>query len=79
MGDMELMLNIIGHIGYMLLFGGQALIAMGNGFGWPVRLAGEAVWFCLGIKMRMNSIWMWGTIGIVIETMGMLHWLGVMG
>ena len=68
-------LNRLGHVGYALLFGGQALLAMDHLEGWLVRLAGEALWMGIGIKLKMNSIYLWGCAGIVVECGGFLLWL----
>ncbi len=50
-------MNTLGHIGYAMLFGGQLLLAYGEVSGWFIRMAGEALWLYIGVKIKMNSIW----------------------
>ena len=69
------MANLLGHVGYILLFGGQYLLTEGNPDGWLIRLAGECIWFGLGVHLKMNSIWLWGIAGIMIELIGYTKWV----
>lgn len=70
-------MNRLGHLGYALLWSGQALIALEEPAGWLVRLTGEAIWLGIGIRLNMNSIWLWGMIGIAVEIFGFLSWKGM--
>jgi hypothetical protein len=72
---MAVALNRLGHCGYVLLFYGQWLLTSGDPDGWLFRLAGECIWFSIGVAMRMNSIWMWGIVGVLIETAGYAKWV----
>ena len=69
------MANALGHLGYVLLFYGQTLLASGDINGWLLRLAGECIWFGLGVHLKMNSIWLWGILGAGIETYGYFKWV----
>jgi len=60
-----------GHLGYLLLFGGQALIANGIGAGWGIRLTGELTWCMIGARMGSRSIVLWGLVGMAIEAWGL--------
>ena len=69
------MANLLGHVGYLLLFYGQYQLTDGNPDGWLYRLAGECIWLGLGIHLKMNSIWLWGVAGALIELMGYAKWV----
>lgn len=62
----------VGHLGYLLLFGGQALIAYGLAGGWILRLTGELTWLVIGAKIGSRSIVTWGVIGATIEIWGLI-------
>ena len=59
-----------GHIGYFCLFLGQLMIARRKLGGWTLRLMGEAVWVALGVYLGLTSIWMWGTLFLIVDAMG---------
>ena len=69
-------MNRIGHAGYLFLWVGQGLLALGHSEGWIIRLIGEAIWLYLGVRLRMSSIWFWGFVGISVEAYGWLAWTG---
>lgn len=69
------MANLLGHFGYLLLFYGQYLLATGDINGWLLRLTGECIWFGLGVHLRMNSIWLWGILGVIVELIGYAKWV----
>lgn len=54
--------DVVGHIGYVLIGGGHLLLATGYSpeVGWPLRLAGELVWTGIGLHLRLSSVWAWG-------------------
>jgi hypothetical protein len=68
--------NRLGHFGYLLLWVGQGLLTQGESIGWLIRLTGEGIWLFIGVRMRMNSIWLWGGVGIAVEVFGFLSWTG---
>ncbi len=63
-----------GHIGYGLLFLGQALVVQKLAAGFALRLLGEVIWLVIGLRMRMTSIWIWGAVGLTIELYGLWAW-----
>lgn len=63
-----------GHVGYALLFLGQALVTQKMAAGFALRLVGEVIWLGIGLRLRMTSIWIWGAIGLVIELYGLWSW-----
>jgi hypothetical protein len=69
-------LNHLGHIGYILLFSGQFLLAHHITYGWGLRILGEALWLYVGIRMKMSSIWFWGAAGLCFESYGLWRWVG---
>lgn len=63
-----------GHVGYALLFLGQALVTQKMAAGFALRLAGELIWLVIGLRLRMTSIWIWGAAGLVVEVYGFIAW-----
>lgn len=68
------MLDLIGHIGYALLFIGIILIGRKRIEGWIFRFIGEAIWIILGIKLGLTSIWMWGAVFLIVECYNYYRW-----
>jgi len=69
-------MNRLGHFGYVLLWSGQMLLALGHSEGWAIRVAGELIWLWIGVRLKMNSIWFWGIVGVAVEAYGWLAWTG---
>lgn len=67
-------LDVLGHIGYLLLASGMLLLARKNILGWACRGIGEAIWLFIGIEMNMSSMWFWGIIFLLIEIHGFVSW-----
>ncbi len=63
-----------GHVGYALLFLGQALVTQKMAAGFALRLVGELIWLVIGLRLRMTSIWIWGAAGLLIEVWGLWSW-----
>lgn len=68
-------LDKFGHLGYILIFGGQFLLAEKLKWGWCARFLGELIWLFIGVKMKMSSIWLWGAVGLLFETYGFIRWM----
>ncbi len=61
----------LGHVAYVLLFAGQALLALHcPEAGWPLRAMGETAWVGIGLAMRMTSIALWGSLFLLIDLYG---------
>ena len=69
-------IDLLGHLGYLLLFIGQFLIAQHAIMGWPLRIMGELIWLYLGVKLKLSSIWFWGIIFVLVESYGLYQWFG---
>jgi|DEB0MinimDraft_6_1074348.scaffolds.fasta_scaffold159614_2 hypothetical protein len=67
-------LDVFGHIGYLLLATGMFLLARKNILGWAFRGAGEAIWLFIGVEMNMSSIWFWGIVFLALEIHGFSSW-----
>ena len=62
--------DAIGHIGYAFLALGQASIAADRKIGWLLRMVGESIWIGIGIYSGWTSIWFWGSLFLIIESIG---------
>lgn len=60
-------LDILGHLGYTLIFLGMVSIAKEERVGWILRFLGEAIWVIIGIYLGMTSIWIWGSLFMFID------------
>lgn len=68
------MIDLIGHVGYVLLLLGSILIGHKHPTGWLLRLAGQLIWVGLGTAMGMSSIWVWGIAFVIIDYMNWRKW-----
>lgn len=68
--------DALGHLGYLLIFAGTALIARERAAGWLLRLAGEAMWLLIGLfgNTGLASIWVWGIAGMLVDSYGFYRW-----
>lgn len=64
------MIDIVGHVGYVLLVVGTYLVSRGKTCGWPLRAVGSATWVGVGVAMAMSSIWIWSTAFVTIDLVG---------
>jgi hypothetical protein len=67
-------LDIIGHVGYLFVFGGTVALARKRKIGWIMRIIGAAIWLSLGIVMGMSSLWFWESAFIVADIYGFSRW-----
>lgn len=63
-------IDLLGHLGYVLLFFGQLGVARKNSLGWLGRLGGELVWLVIGIYLGLSSIILWGSIFLMVDLYG---------
>lgn len=68
------MIDLLGHLGYALVFAGGILLARKNRAGWLLRVAGGLVWTAIGITMGMSSIWVWGLLFLALDSKGYMSW-----
>ncbi len=52
-------IDIIGHLGYFLLFSGVVLVGRKWPVGWLLYVTGDLVWLALGWKLGLTSIVLW--------------------
>jgi hypothetical protein len=52
----------------------MGLLAKQIVWGWLVRFVGELIWLFIGIKMKMDSIWIWTPIFLSMELYGFYEW-----
>ena len=67
--------DLVGHLGYVLLFGGILVLAEKHWAGFAMRMVGELIWGVLGWRMRSTSICGWCFVGLAIEARGLYRWL----
>lgn len=68
------MLDVIGHIGYLIIFIGLILLGYKKRSGWLFRFVGDTVVIYLGIVLHLTSIWMWGIVFGVIDLTNFYKW-----
>lgn len=66
--------DMLGHIGYAILFLGMILIARQHMLGWLFRFSGEAIWVLIGVGLSLTSVWFWGTLFMGIDAYGYWKW-----
>ena len=66
--------DLLGHLGYLFLFIGQALLVHQKRSGWVFRVLGELIWIGIGIYAHWTSIWFWGSLFLIIESVGWWRW-----
>jgi len=69
-----LMLDLMGHIFYLLIVVGMLLLSKKIRYGWILRFWGEFGWVMIGVSMGMSSIYIWGFIFMGIDLYGFLRW-----
>ena len=69
------MIDIFGHVGYLLIALGMFALSKKKIYGWMLRLYGELIWFAIGLEIGMTSIWIWGAIFILIDMWGYYRWV----
>ncbi len=74
MTNIPLYLDILGHIGYILIVVGMLLLARKRRPGWLFRVAGGAIWLYVGVMMSMSSIIRWSGVFLLIDYHGYLKW-----
>jgi hypothetical protein len=42
--------------------------------GWIWRFQGELIWVILGVYLGLTSIWMWGTLFLIMDVIGYYKW-----
>ena len=66
--------NIAGHIGYLFCILGMILIAKKYRIGWLLRIIGQLIWIVVGLTLGLNSIYIWGSIFLLIDFLGFRAW-----
>lgn len=67
-------LDALGHLGYLMLIGGQVLIGRHHVSGWIARWFGSALWLWLGTKLDLNSVVVWSAIFLAVDVYGSWRW-----
>lgn len=65
----------LGHVGYVILVLGMFLIGMKQVWGWPIYIAGDVLWFYIGWRMRMTSIYLWQFVFVAVAARGWYNWM----
>lgn len=68
--DMSRGYDILGHLAYISLVLGTYLLATGNPWGWPFRLAGSLGWAFIGWRCNMSSVYTWSTVFSIVDGIG---------
>ena len=66
--------DFLGHIGYMSIVAGTLLIARRDIRGWWPRMAGDTLVAAMGVMLGVSSIWLWGSIFLIIDIVGYRKW-----
>ena len=68
------MIDLIGHLGYIMLIVGSMLVGRNRASGWALRLGGSIVWAVLGVLMGMSSIWIWSAAFAAVDYYNWRKW-----
>lgn len=60
-------LDLFGHVGYISLFVGLAMISRGRSIGWVLRLLGEIIWTYISYEVGLYSGVVWGIAFMVVD------------
>jgi len=71
------MIDLIGHVAYVLIFIGMILLTKKDWIGWVFRFFGEAMWVGIGLYLGMTSIWVWGLIFMGIDAYAITRWKSI--
>ncbi len=68
------MIDLFGHIAYIVLLVGVWLLSKQRVIGWVVHGTGTAMWLVLGILMDSSAIWVWSSVFVVMDVVGFYRW-----
>lgn len=68
------MIDLFGHVAYLLIFLGMIALGRRKQIGWVLRLLGAAIWLVLGVQLGLTSIWMWEIVFIGTDLYGYYLW-----
>lgn len=66
--------DAFGHIAYLFIIAGMIHLTLKLRIGWIMRLIGELMWVVLGFLMGYTSIWLWGSVFVLIDLYGFIKW-----
>ncbi len=66
--------DIIGHIGYAIIFCGTRQLHKKNKWGWALRVTGDIIWTALGVYMGYTSIMIWSFMFALNDARGWYLW-----
>lgn len=67
-------LDWFGHWFYAFIAMGMLYLSQKDKWGWVLRIMGEAGWIWIGVLAGWSSIYMWGTLFLLIDIKGFLDW-----
>lgn len=68
-------MDVLGHLGYILMLLGNLMIANHIIWGWLVHLTGDLIWVGIGIKLKFSSIWFWQPVFLLSSLYGFIEWM----
>lgn len=69
-----MVIDLLGHFGYILIFLGMIGIRYKNPYGWALRFLGELVWVSIGFQLGLTSIWIWGLVFMLVDFWAFVQW-----
>ena len=66
--------DLLGHIGYLLVVVGTLMIARKDIRGWWPRMVGDVFIVSMGLLLGVSSLWIWGTVFLLIDIFGYRKW-----
>ena len=68
------MIDLLGHVGYLLLLAGTIMVARRIPAGWALRMSGNLLWIVLGFALGLTSVILWGAVFTIIEFRSFRRW-----
>ena len=68
------MIDFFGHLSYAFCVGGTYMVGTRKRAGWVVRGVGDVGWVSCGLAIGLSSIWVWGSIFVVLDVIGWRKW-----
>lgn len=68
------MLDLFGHLGYLLLLLGQVFVSRKEPIGFFIRAMGGFIWFHIGWQLGLTSVYLWSLVFMTIDLYAYRRW-----
>jgi hypothetical protein len=71
----RLIIDLLGHVSYMLVFVGTLLVANKKASGWLVKMLGGLLWAVVGATyLKLSSVFLWEGLYFLVCLHAYLKW-----